>query len=106
MENLKMFVLDECDKLLENVSKYHFFDWVDMRSDIQKIFKETPHNKQVMMFTATLSGEIKNTCRLFMRNPTEVLIESEGKLTLHGLKQYYIDLKANEKIAKLIDLID
>lgn len=31
-----MFVLDECDKLLENVN---------MRGDIQKIFKETPHNK-------------------------------------------------------------
>jgi ATP-dependent RNA helicase UAP56/SUB2 len=59
-----------------------------------------------MMFTATLSKEIKDVCRMFMRNPTEVLIENEGKLTLHGLKQYYIDLKANEKTAKLIDLID
>jgi len=77
-----------------------------MRGDIQKIFKETPHNKQVMMFTATLSGEIKDTCRKFMRNPTEVLIENESKLTLHGLKQYYVELKANEKIKKLIDLID
>jgi ATP-dependent RNA helicase UAP56/SUB2 len=41
-----------------------------------------------------------------MRNPTEVLIENESKLTLHGLKQYYVELKANEKIKKLIDLID
>ena len=30
-----------------------------MRGDIQQIFKETPHTKQVMMFTATLSGDIK-----------------------------------------------
>ena len=30
------------------------------------------------MFTATLSGEIKDTCRKFMRNPTEVLIENEN----------------------------
>ena len=58
------------------------------------------------MFTATLSSEIKETCRKFMRNPTEVLIESESKLTLHGLKQYYVELKADEKIKKLIDLID
>lgn len=43
-----------------------------------------------MMFTATLSGDIKITCRKFMRNPTEVLIENESKLTLHGLKQYYV----------------
>lgn len=58
------------------------------------------------MFTATLSNDIKDTCRKFMRNPTEVLIENESKLTLHGLKQYYVELKANEKIKKLIDLID
>lgn len=77
-----------------------------MRTDVQNIFKSTPANKQVMMFTATLSKEIKETCRKFMRNPTEVLIENESKLTLHGLKQYYIELKANEKIKKLIDLID
>jgi len=59
LDNLKMFILDECDKVLENV---------DMRSDIQQIFKRTPHSKQVMMFTATLSNEIKQTCRKFMRN--------------------------------------
>lgn len=77
-----------------------------MRRDIQEIFKETPVNKQVMMFTATLSNEIKDTCRKFMRTPTEVLIENEAKLTLHGLKQYYVELSAKEKIKKLIDLID
>lgn len=97
LENLKMFVLDECDKVLESMT---------MRSDVQKIFKETPHSKQVLMFTATLSGDIKVTCRKFMRNPAEVLIENESKLTLHGLKQYYVELKENEKNAKLTDLID
>jgi ATP-dependent RNA helicase UAP56/SUB2 len=59
-----------------------------------------------MMFTATLSGDIKLTCRKFMRNPTEVLIENESKLTLHGLKQYYVLLDDREKIAKLMDLLD
>mmetsp|Transcript_39394 Transcript_39394/g.51555 ORF Transcript_39394/g.51555 Transcript_39394/m.51555 type:complete len:296 (-) Transcript_39394:899-1786(-) len=97
LDNLKMFILDECDKVLENV---------DMRSDIQQIFKRTPHSKQVMMFTATLSNEIKQTCRKFMRNPAEVLIEKESKLTLHGLCQYYVSLEERDKIAKLMDLID
>jgi len=99
LSNLKMFVLDECDRLLGG-------DSMNMRSDIQNIFKETPHNKQVMMFTATLSGDIKATCKKFMRNPTEVLIENESKLTLHGLKQYYVQLDENQKNAKLTDLID
>jgi ATP-dependent RNA helicase UAP56/SUB2 len=77
-----------------------------MRGDIQKIFTSTPPNKQVMMFTATLSADIKETCRKFMRNPTEVLIENESRLTLHGLKQYYVELRADEKIKRLTDLID
>lgn len=77
-----------------------------MRSDVQKIFTETPHNKQVMMFTATLSADIKLICRKFMKNQTEVLIENESKLTLHGLKQYYVMLENKDKITKLIDLLD
>jgi len=59
-----------------------------------------------MMFTATLSNEIKLTCRKFMRNPAEVLIEKESKLTLHGLCQYYVSLDERDKISKLMDLID
>jgi hypothetical protein len=39
-----------------------------MRQDVQKIFKMTPHNKQVMMFSATLSEEIRPICKKFMRD--------------------------------------
>jgi len=37
-----------------------------MREVVQKIFMETPHEKQVMMFSATLSKEIRPVCRKFM----------------------------------------
>ncbi len=42
--------------------------YLDMRSDVQQIFKQTPHQKQVMMFSATLASEVKNICRKFMKN--------------------------------------
>ena len=38
----------------------------DMRGDVQTIFKETPHDKQVMMFSATLAKEIRSVCKKFM----------------------------------------
>ena len=41
-----------------------------------------------------------------MRNPAEVLIENESKLTLHGLRQYYVMVEDKQKISKLMDLID
>jgi ATP-dependent RNA helicase UAP56/SUB2 len=39
-----------------------------MRRDVQEIFKMTPHDKQVMMFSATLSKEIRPVCKKFMQD--------------------------------------
>jgi ATP-dependent RNA helicase UAP56/SUB2 len=59
-----------------------------------------------MMYSATLSPEVKAICRKFMKNPFEIFIDNQTKLTLHGLKQYYVKLEDNEKIRKLTDLLD
>ena len=40
----------------------------DMRRDVQDIFRLTPHEKQCMMFSATLSKEIRPVCRKFMQD--------------------------------------
>jgi len=96
-KNLKHFILDECDKMLEQL---------DMRRDVQEIFRATPHEKQVMMFSATLSKDIRPVCKKFMQDPMEVYIDDEAKLTLHGLQQHYVKLKDSEKNRKLFELLD
>ncbi|KAK2974391.1 hypothetical protein RJ640_021247, partial [Escallonia rubra] len=78
LKNVRHFVLDECDKMLESL---------DMRRDVQEIFKRTPHDKQVMMFSATLSKEIRPVCKKFMQD-------------------HYIKLRETEKNRKLNDLLD
>ena len=40
----------------------------DMRRDVQEIFRNTPHEKQVCMFSATLSKEIRPVCKKFMQD--------------------------------------
>ena len=40
----------------------------DMRRDVQEIFRSTPHEKQVMMFSATLSKDIRPVCKKFMQD--------------------------------------
>lgn len=44
----------------------------DMRRDVQEIFRLTPHEKQCMMFSATLSKEIRPVCRKFMQDVSRV----------------------------------
>jgi ATP-dependent RNA helicase UAP56/SUB2 len=97
LNTVKYFVLDECDKMLESL---------DMRKDVQKIFRMTPHDKQVMMFSATLSETIRPVVKKFMHNPLEIYINDGAKLTLHGLKQYFVQLDENAKNRKLVDLLD
>lgn len=64
LDGVKFFVVDECDQLLENIY---------MRRKIQNIFKNTPIEKQVMMFSATLPPRIQVTAKRFMKTPTEIL---------------------------------
>lgn len=97
LSKVKHFVLDECDRMLAEV---------DMRRDVQNIFKATPHEKQVMMYSATLDKEIRPICKKFCQDPMEVYIDDGSKLTLHGLQQYYVRLEENEKNRKLNDLLD
>nr|ALS04192.1 ATP-dependent RNA helicase DDX39 [Acartia pacifica] len=97
LKNLKHFVLDECDKMLAEL---------DMRRDVQEIFRSTPHEKQVMMFSATLSKDVRPVCKKFMQDPMEVYIDDEAKLTLHGLQQHYVKLKDSGKNRRLFELLD
>ncbi|KAK3238980.1 DEAD-box ATP-dependent RNA helicase 15 [Cymbomonas tetramitiformis] len=94
---IRHFVLDECDKMLQVL---------DMRGDVQEIFKMTPLDKQVMMFSATMSETIRPVVKKFMTDPMEIYVDDEAKLTLHGLVQHYVRLQENEKNRKLNDLLD
>lgn len=79
LKSVEFFCIDECDKSLGSL---------DMRGDIQEIFVKTPQDKQVMMFSATISKEMRDICRKFMKHKMEFFIDDETKLTLHGLQQY------------------
>ena len=84
LKHLKHFILDECDKMLELLGKFYlhylsvfpcmlripisFLLFADMRKDVQEIFRSTPHSKQVMMFSATLSKDIRPVCKKFMQD--------------------------------------
>jgi len=58
-----------------------------MRSDVIQIFKQTPHNKQVMMFSATLNEELKKVCRKFMQ-----------KVSFFFINEKFIFVFSNNKV--------
>ena len=79
---------------------------LDMRRDVQEIYLKTPKNKQVMMYSATMPKDVRETAKKFMQNPVEIYVDSDAKLTLHGLQQYYVKTPDSSKNRKLNDLLD
>lgn len=55
---------------------------LDMRRDIQEIFRVTPHEKQVMMFSATLSKEVRPICKKFMQ---DVIIRPQRRIAVGSM---------------------
>lgn len=96
-KQVKWFVIDEFDRCLEDVR---------MRADIQNVFINSPKSKQVMMFSATMTDELRNVARKFMNNPTEIYVDQQAKLTLHGLKQFYCNCTEADKSRRLVDVLD
>ncbi|KNH03810.1 RNA helicase [Perkinsela sp. CCAP 1560/4] len=97
ISNIKHFVVDEFDRCLEDFS---------MRRDIHAIFRHAPATKQVLMFSATMSEEMRNQAKKFMNNPLEIYVDQQSKLTLHGLVQYYITVEEKDKSKKLVEILD
>ncbi|OHT07099.1 ATP-dependent RNA helicase SUB2 [Tritrichomonas foetus] len=97
LSKLRFFVIDEADKVLEHE---------DMKKQVQDIYNGLPNIKQTMLFTATMPESMKEVCRKFTRNPTEIYLDDKKKLTLHGLQQFYTKLEATEKNRKLLEILD
>lgn len=57
----------------------------DMRADVQDIFKMTPHDKQVMMFSATLDKDMRAVCKKFMSNVRVSAVSGHGGGVLRGI---------------------
>lgn len=82
LKNIKFFVLDECDKMIGDAGESEFdlikiiYFLLDMRHDVQEIFKMTPQEKQVMMFSATLPRELRVVCKKFMQGVSHLLKKS------------------------------
>eukprot|EP00993_Chasmostoma_nieuportense_P000524 NODE_1482_length_1486_cov_64.310522_g1404_i0.p1 GENE.NODE_1482_length_1486_cov_64.310522_g1404_i0~~NODE_1482_length_1486_cov_64.310522_g1404_i0.p1 ORF type:complete len:423 (-),score=103.70 NODE_1482_length_1486_cov_64.310522_g1404_i0:163-1431(-) len=97
LDRVRFFIMDECDKVLEAL---------DMRRDVQEIYLKTPKTKQVMMYSATMPSAVRETAKKFMVKPAEIYVDSEAKLTLHGLQQYVVNVTDAGKNRQMNDLLD
>jgi ATP-dependent RNA helicase DeaD len=92
---IKTIVLDEADEMLN----------MGFREDMETILKDTPQERQTLLFSATMSKEILEIARNFQKDPKSVRVEHK-ELTVPSIEQYYLEISRNSKVEMLSRLVD
>ena len=64
ISKIKTVVLDEADEMLN----------MGFREELEAILKETPDDKNTLLFSATMPNEVRKMANRFMKNPVEITI--------------------------------
>ena len=94
IRNVKLLIIDEADEMMS----YGF------RDDVCEIISRLPEERQIVVFSATMSIDIVDRLGELMKDPVNIIVRKEA-LTLEGISQYYIALDSdNHKYLTLKDL--
>jgi superfamily II DNA/RNA helicase len=92
--NLKFFVLDEADKMID----------MGFIEDIEDIEKQMPKQRQTLLFSATMSPRLEDIRDRFTKNPKK--IKTRNKVKEEFLKQFYCDIDSRNKFSLLVHLLN
>jgi ATP-dependent RNA helicase DeaD len=95
LSQLKFMVLDEGDEMLQ----MGFVDAIEM------LFQQTPAEKQVALFTATLPQAIRRIAQTHMRDPREITVKSRGEAA-PKIRQRYWFVSGLHKLDALTRLLE
>ena len=94
LSNLKTLTLDEADEMLD----------IGFKEELNKIIEAMPEERQSLLFSATLSDDVKKLANKILKNPMEILVSS-GLTTATNVKQRAVLCEEEEKLTILIRLL-
>ncbi|MET0305669.1 MAG: DEAD/DEAH box helicase [Solirubrobacterales bacterium] len=90
----RYIVLDEADEMLD----------LGFIEDVEKILRMCPSGRQTALFSATMPPPVKRLAESYMYDPVTIKITPKT-LTVDAIAQAFIEVAANEKAARLVELL-
>ncbi|GAB6180735.1 DEAD/DEAH box helicase [Desulfotomaculum defluvii] len=95
VDKVDMVILDEADEMLD----------MGFIEDIEEIIRHTPTERQTLLFSATMPGEIIRLAHQYMKEPKYVTV-SKTNLTVPQIEQVYYEAPEKNKLEALCRILD
>ncbi len=95
LDNVKMFVLDEADRMLE----------MGFIEDIEDIMSYLPENQQNLLFSATMPKEILDLAQEFLNPDYNTIKVKPDEVTVEKIKQVIYRVNMRDKYKKLTEVL-
>jgi len=93
LSRVNTVILDEADRMFD----------MGFIQDIKEILSNMPKKRQTLLFSATISRDVMQIARKFMKDPIQV--NAKSRIDPKLLKQIYYDLKDKPKFPLLVHLL-
>ncbi|MBT9607931.1 DEAD/DEAH box helicase [Microbacterium sp.] len=95
LSELKYLVLDEADEMLK----------MGFAEDVETILADTPSDKQVALFSATMPAQIRRISAQYLNNPEEITVKTKTT-TSASITQRYLVVSYQQKIDALTRILE
>jgi ATP-dependent RNA helicase DeaD len=95
LDTLRALVLDEADEML----RMGFID------DVEWILEQTPEQRQIALFSATMPDVIRKVARKHLNDPTEIKIKTKTS-TVETIEQHYWQVSGTNKLDALTRILE
>jgi len=91
---VRQVVLDEADRMLD----------MGFRDDMDEILGNVPERRQTVLFSATLSNEVKRIAAAYQTDAQTIQVRQET-LTVDCVQQFYSEIRGRTKTSTLVQLL-
>lgn len=96
LSQVQIAVVDEADEMFD----------MGFKDDLHLILSQLPEERQTVLYSATITQDVKELSEKYMQDPVEILSAKGEELTVDPVKQVYFEVREGNKTEALLRLLE